>query len=162
MAVQGLIAGIFSSKTFTFLFPEVVGFFTWWFSVWQPVFSYRASSGTLTMPWGPSLTTTLCGSSLGGSQNSTTFLRDTQWRSERVTHFGRVSSIFDLWVWLSGPHILMSLEVNMPHKCSQVHFPFSAPHLILPVALGGFLARNYLSSSFCIRRLTPRTLKWNA
>lgn len=75
---------------------------TWW-----PFLFHRALLGTLTMPWGPSSITTLYGSNLGGCQNSTTFLRDTQWRSGKAIHFVRVSHVFGSWptcrLWVFTP-----------------------------------------------------------
>lgn len=149
----------FDYRPFCFLFSRrlYVGFYAWWLHAWQLFLSYRASLGTLTMPWGPSLTTTPCGSSLGGSRNSTTFLRDTLWRSERATHFGRVSSISGHQAWFSEPQALMSLWVSTPHKGSQKHF-FSH----LPVVLDGFPFRNYVSSYFHVRQMRPGGLKWLA
>ena len=128
----GLIAGLFGSKAFASSFPWgwvwgfVCGFPAWWLLAWQPLLSYRPSLGTLTMPWGPSSTTTPSGSSLGGSRNSTTFLRDIQWRSERVTRFDQVSSISGPLpahrLWFSEPQPLAFLWGSMPRKCSQLRF----------------------------------------
>lgn len=135
---QGLLMAVFAPKTLLCLFSEVdymwgfvCGFLGWRLPNWSPCLSHRASLGTLTMPWGPSSTTTLYGSSLGDSRNSTTFLRDTQWRSERATHFGQVSSICGPWQGLV-PHTLIL------YKLLQGYFFPSDP-----VALGGFPTRNH-------------------
>ena len=147
---------VLSSKAFASSFPRgcvwgsVCGFPAWWLLAWQPVLSCRASLGTLTMPWGPSSTTTPSGSNLVGlpefyniPQGYTVEKREGYPLRPGKQHLWPMASSQPLILQTPNPQHLYEVPC-----LTNAHSSTFFPHLLLPVTLGGFPARNSISLLF--------------